>query len=277
MTGGAEIILGCMPNDWIEEIYAGAQNADVGSDVSLTITSGKFGRVFGGNKTSGRLHGSIVVNIEENPECTTPIIIGELYAGGNKAPYSIYGYKDEKDANDKWIPRQKSDYDAMSDSEKEAEGIGSAPHNGPMLNVRAFTSIGNIFGGGYGESAVMVGSPVVNINVVEGGRAYAGETKILEDGVQVTLQPRAADSKMGVIGTVFGGGNAAKVIGDTHVNIGTTATETFVSVNDDPTTTEVNEKVKTVVGADIKGNVYGGGNNAEVTGDTDVVIGKKED
>ena len=266
MTGGAEIVLGCMPNDWIEEIYAGARNADVGSDVSLTITSGKFGRVFGGNKTSGRLHGSIVVNIEENLECTTPIIIGELYAGGNEAPYSIYGYKNETDANGKWIPRQESDYEAMTPEQKAAEGIGSGPHNGPMLNVRAFTSIGNIFGGGYGSSAVMVGSPVVNINEVEGGREYGGETKTLNDGVQVTLLPRAADSRMGVIGTVFGGGNAAKVIGDTHVNIGTTATETFVSTG----------VTKAVVGADIKGNVYGGGNNAEVTGNTDVVIGKKK-
>jgi len=214
------------------------------------------------------------VNIEENPDCPTPIIIGELYAGGNEAPYSIYGYKDEKDANDKWIPREKSDYDAMTVSQKDKEGIGSGPHNSPILNVRAFTSIGNIFGGGYGESAVMVGSPVVNINEVEGGRAYDGETKTLNDGVKVTLLPRAADGKMGVIGTVFGGGNAAKVIGDTHVNIGTTETETFESVEDDPATTE-NEKVKTVLGADIRGNVYGGGNNADVTGKTNVVIGKQ--
>lgn len=32
-----------------------------------------------------------------------------------------------------------------------------------------------------------------------------------------------------------------------------------------------------VIGADIKGNVNGGGNNAEVTGNTDVVIGKKKE
>ena len=34
---------------------------------------------------------------------------------------------------------------------------------------------------------------------------------------------------------------------------------------------------KTVKGADIRGNVYGGGNAAEVTGDTNVVIGKSSD
>ena len=32
-----------------------------------------------------------------------------------------------------------------------------------------------------------------------------------------------------------------------------------------------------VVGVDIRGNVYGGGNNAEVTGNTNVVIGKKNE
>ena len=31
----------------------------------------------------------------------------------------------------------------------------------------------------------------------------------------------------------------------------------------------------TIKGADIRGNVYGGGNNADVTGNTKVVIGKK--
>jgi hypothetical protein len=30
---------------------------------------------------------------------------------------------------------------------------------------------------------------------------------------------------------------------------------------------------KDVLGVDIRGNVYGGGNNAEVTGNTDVVVG----
>ena len=36
-------------------------------------------------------------------------------------------------------------------------------------------------------------------------------------------------------------------------------------------------KKYTVLGVDIRNNVYGGGNNAEVTGNTDVVIGKKKE
>ena len=283
MAGGAEIVLGCMPNDWISEIYAGAENADVGNDVSLTLTSGKFGRVFGGNKSGGRLHGGIIVNIEENGDCDTPIIIGELYGGGNEAPYSIYGYKNEQDANGKWIPREKADFDAMTAEEKAAEGMASGHHHEPQVNVRAFTSIGNIYGGGYGSTAVMVGNPSVNINEVQVVNAKALTQAQIDndtskpafiDGTTVRLYPHES-GKMGVIGNVFGGGNAAKIIGNTTVNVATKATETFDSVADDPSTT-ADERVKTVVGADIRGNVYGGGNNAAVTGNANVNIGKKE-
>ena len=83
--------------------------------------------------------------------------------------------------------------------------------------------------------------------------------------------------KIGAIGTVFGGGNAAKVVGNTNVYVGTKDKVTFESITDDPETTEVNESQKNTLGVDIRGNVYGGGNKAEVTGNTNVVIGKKQE
>ena len=248
MYGGAEIVLGCMPNDWIGAIYAGAENADIGGDVGLTLTSGKFERVFGGNNKGGKINGYIEVNIEENPECETPIIIGGLYGGGNMAPYTV-----------------------------PAEYTANNPnYQSPRVNVRAFTSIGNIYGGGFGKDAIVTGNPLVNINQVEGGREYAGETKDLVDGSKVTLYARSKDDKIGVIGNVFGGGNAAKVIGNTTVNIGTESEQQMESLK----TTDADGKVtvvkKPVLGADIRGNVYGGGNAAEVTGKTNVVIGEEK-
>lgn len=315
---GTKIVLGCMDADWIEDIYAGAEMADVKGDVSLTLTSGKFGRVFGGNKKSGILDGSIEVNIEENPDCDQPIIIGELYGGGNEAAYSIYGYHGNE-------PRTKEEYDAMSATEKEAENL-SVPHNSPVVNVRAFTSIGNIFGGGYGATAKMYGSPKVNINEVnrrvstDTGNDFDEMTLYYVDGVldktmttdpgdmsnvyKVVL-PSQEFGKIGAINNVFGGGNAAQVIGNTEVNIGTEAqvyvVKPFNTGADVPTTfftrsgtgttsdpyvytavlanTKAEDGVNyyelvNVVGADIRGNVYGGGNEAEVTGNTNVVIGK---
>ena len=247
MYGGAEICLSCMPNDWIGAIYAGAEKADVGNDISLTLTSGKFERVYGGNKSGGKIDGYIEVNIEENPECSTPIIIGELYGGGNEASYEYSNLAKDPD------------------------------YPSPRVNVRAFTSIGTIYGGGYGKTAIVTGNPTVNINVVEGGREYAGDTRDLEDGSKVTLYARSKDGKIGVIGNVFGGGNAAEVKGNTTVNIGTTTEEQMVSLQ---TTDEQGNVIivkKPVVGADIRGNVYGGGNNAGVSGNTNVVVGKKKE
>ena len=317
MASGADVVLGCTnSNDWVEEIYAGARRANVGGDVSLTITSGKFGRVFGGNMISGKLNGSITVNIEENGVCGIPVIIGELYGGGNLAPYSIYGYNDD---------------------DGTVKTSGDNPHASPVVNVRAFTSIGNIFGGGYGNSAVMVGSPTVNINeaainhtdedVTYNGNQFSGtnlyfkksenseisvlDQSITSDPTDMTniykvVVPDHTDGKMGAIGNIYGGGNAAEVQGDTHVNIGTdtevyvvrpdltvtdkvkgfytrswdsaTKTYDYTLIEDADKTAEegVNYYQKRdVAGADIRGNVYGGGNEAEVTGNTNVVVGKK--
>ena len=268
MIGGAKIVMGCTNSeDWVEEIYAGAKAANVGGDVSLTLTSGKFGRVFGGNKDSGVLDGSITVNIEENAKCGIPLIIGELYGGGNKAAYSIYGYN----------------------ADGTVKTSGENPKPSPVVNVRAFTSIGNIFGGGYGSAAEMHGSPTININVVNNNRTTGSTistaiTKTFEEGTEneytVTI-PTHEDRKIGAINNVYGGGNAAKVWGDTNVNIGTEAKQKLVKLDDtgNPLYTDAEKTIPQteemdVVGADIRGNVYGGGNAAEVTGNTNVVIGK---
>ena len=98
---------------------------------------------------------------------------------------------------------------------------------------------------------------------------------------------------MGAISEIFGGGNAAKVIGSTTVNIATQEEVYLVKQVTAGTTLPAGcytrsgatgnasadityyEK-KNVEGADIRGNVYGGGNNAEVTGNTNVTIGKPE-
>ena len=301
MVGGTEVVLGCMPGDWIEEVYAGSQSADVGAgavvgaDVSLTITSGKFGRVFGGNKSSGIINGGIEVHIEENPDCDTPIIIGELYAGGNMAPYSAYGY--DSDGN-------------LLDKDHKAHDASPV-----VVHAKAFTSIGKIFGGGKGAEATLIGNPWVLVDEVESEKTYEGDNttttlenglikKTLSDDTEVTLYPRTSTGTMGVVGTIFGGGNEAPVEGNTTVKIATNEYVVFWSAptlddvrgfytrsreNDESpyvyTKIEGADAVaptpgtiyyKKVLGADIRGNVYGGGNNAEVTGDTNVVIGKKE-
>ena len=162
--------------------------------------------------------------------------------------------------------------------------------------------MGNIFGGGYGSGATMVGNPTVNVNEVY-GRYYNDDRSVVSEDAETPNHypiPSHAKGKMGAINNVFGGGNAAKVIGSTTVNIATqeevyivkqvTAGEALpdgcYTRNNDGSYSEATgtasadvtyyEK-KDVLGVDIRGNVYGGGNNAEVTGNTNVVIGKKNE
>jgi hypothetical protein len=320
MDAEAKLLMACIPG--LNAAYGGAEAADIQGNVTLTITNGRFERVFGGNNLSGTIRGAITVNVEE-VGCK-PIIIGELYGGGNQAGYSVYGYKEVTEGTNKvWKPRLPED---------GLESGLSSVFNAPVVNVKSFTSIGAVYGGGYGETAVMVGDPTVNISVVEGAwkdyvgessrysetgyeynaTGYKGETLPISDGTtthDVEL-PSHAKGKIGAIGKVFGGGNAASVKGNTNVNIGTLAKvsvkgyeEKSVSVGASveglytrsgegtaaspyryiaaagtavAETTYYEEKniEKDVIGADIRGNVYGGGNNAEVTGNTNVFIGR---
>lgn len=247
MDAEAKLLMSCIPG--LRAAYGGAEAADVQGGVKLSITNGKFDRVFGGNNISGTIGGPIEVNIEETG--CKPIIIGELYGGGNLAGYSVYGY----------------------DSEKRPVETGTTKlYADPVVNVKSFTSIGDIYGGGYGASAKMVGDPHVNINVVKGDKASVtdavlGDNVTTEGGYPV---PSHESGAIGAINNVYGGGNAAPVVGSTYVKIGTEQTVDYVTKSEGETEARTGIKV---VGADIRGNVYGGGNQAEVTGSTNVSIG----
>ena len=281
MDAEAKLLMACIPG--LQAAYGGAEAAAIKGNVTLNITNGTFDRVFGGNNLSGTIDGSITVNIEEIG--CRPIKIGELYGGGNQAGYSVYGY------NDDGTPKE----------------TGTKLYEDPQVNVMSFTSIGKVFGGGYGSGATMVGNPTVNVNEIY-GRYYNDDRSIVPEDAETPNHypiPSHAKGKMGAIHTVFGGGNAAKVIGNTTVNVATISdvyivkevtagttlpdgcyTRSGTGTTDDPfvytsasgtASADVTyyEKKK-VLGVDIRGNVYGGGNNADVTGNANVTIGKKE-
>ena len=275
MDAEAQLLMTCIPG--LKEVYGGAEAADVHGNVTLNITNGTFDRVFGGNNLSGTIGGSITINVEEIG--CKPVKIGELYGGGNQAGYSVYGYY----------------------SDGKPKETGTRLYDDPQVNVMSFTSIGNIYGGGYGDGATMVGNPSVNVNVAY-GKYYNDEVSVVEENAETPNHypiPSHAKGKMGAINNIFGGGNAAKVIGNANINIGTLEevyvvkqvavgedVSSFYIRNNDGTYsaaigTAVEETTyyeqKDVLGADIRGNVYGGGNNADVTGDSKVKIGKKNE
>lgn len=269
MSGSAAIDINCI--EGMNEIYGGSRMADVNNDVVLTITGGTYGKVFGGNNISGRIFGSITVNIEQTG--CLPIVIDELYGGGNQAPYSVYGYTGNtlNESGNKWAD--------------------------PTINIISCESIGKVFGGGLGAPAIVIGDPHININMVKGwtNGDYKGNGTNNDPHAEYKLTKKVSDN-IGVIGTVFGGGNEAIVQGQTTINIGTEQTVTvknvskavynaikntvtgianpgFAQSDGDAVTKDLTIQVE---GANITGNVYGGGNNANVTGGTNIQVGKNQ-
>ncbi len=246
MDGDVIIKLDCMPKDFVSQVFGGAKNATINGKVSLTVSSGKFGRVFGGNNLGGSINGSIEVNAYEDG--CKPLIIGELYGGGFNAPYSIWGCNDS-DNDGTWTPNTPA-----GDPHVKADTIAVS------VNVYSCTSIGKVFGGGFGATANVVGNTHVWINTMQG----------LVNGIEQTY---GEGVYIGKIGQVFGGGNAAPVKGDVTIDIGTAT----VSKGEKIGIRIINgtDYLKTTTDADttITAGIYGGGNAADVDGNVTMNIG----
>ena len=249
MDGDVNIVLECMPESFVEAVYGGAKNAVVNGDVSLTVTSGKYGRVFGGNNEGGSINGSITVNAYEDG--CKPLIIGELYGGGFKAPYSIYG-----------CTQSGATWTANTEGTDYTEGKTHAVE----VNVYSCTSIGKVFGGGY--QAPVIGNTHVWINMMKG--IVDGDTQ----------------DNIGKIGQVFGGGNEAVVKGNTTIDIGTALSynkygskvvveDMGVNIISGTGTTQAEGYLKPTEDAfeTLTAGIYGGGNAADVEGNTTLNIG----
>ena len=208
------------------EFYGGSQNADILNDVHVRITNGHYKKVFGGNEKAGTITGSITIDIEENG--CTPIEIDELYAGGYFAPYSVYGYAAVGE------PAVDKDGNAIKDKEghqltqrrplkKGDTGALATPSRDPQINIISATKIGKIYGGGY--AADLIGSPHINVNMTTGRirEKYASEYTGTGSYPYITATDAAGNKiiPVGVIGTIFGGGNKGDIYGDTYVEIGT--------------------------------------------------------
>ena len=285
MEGKTDIQLGCISG--LNEIYGGAENADVGSNIVLTLTSGKYNKVYGGNNIGGKIRGSITINIEQTG--CLPIEIGELFLGGNNAPYSVYGYN----------------------SSGNIIESGERKYADPVINLRSFKTVGTVFGGGEGAGATLAGNPTINANITTGW--VDGQYRGHGDNDPYSIYHAAPQTLPddGVIDTIFGGGKKAKVIGYTTINLATEPTVEMTSLNAIKAKIQASQTgkftiggmvfelsddgksikytvlgqnspaltrtiIQNVNGATVTGNIYGGGNEADVTGKTYINVGRED-
>ena len=264
--GEVTLILGCVDN--MDYVYGGAREANVKGGVDLVVTSGSFKGVFGGNNLSGTIQGPITVTIEETG--CKPLEIDSLYLGGNQAAYSVYGYKEVTNEGVTSLVARSSLTDGIAVNPPAPAYSDSQLYRDPILNIVSCTSIGNAFGGGLGNGAVMYGNPTVNVNMIPGD--YAKDIDRNNDG--------SADNDKTALGTitnVYGGGQEANVEGNTTVNICTADSVTVRSKMG----AAVTNKPTAVQGALITDNVFGAGkgvdtnvNSAMVSGNTTVTMTK---
>ena len=117
--GDIELIMGCHSDNatQIGSLFGGSRNADIGSaespaNVTLTVSGGTYGYVYGGNNIGGKIfgnvtlnlfggtigsafggnnaggdiYGKITVNMFDQGDC--PLVVHNIYGGGNLAAYS---------------------------------------------------------------------------------------------------------------------------------------------------------------------------------------------
>ena len=194
----------------------GVFDAYIEGDVNLTIKGGTIDTVFGGSNIMGNVHGRIIVNIDDAGSNECPLVVHNVYGGGHDAYYmpDTLGYYPEVNILNGTISKRVK-VDSNGDPIYDA-------------NHQLIKECGNVFGGGFGNDAIVT-SP----------STY---------GPKVTIGSNNSSKEATVEGNVYGGGDAAEVRGNTTVQFDT---RSKVTVEED---------------------VFGGGHNATVNGSATVKI-----
>ena len=230
-------------NEGIDYVYGGANRADVTGPINLTIQEGRIGNVFGGNNNSGTITGAINVSIEKK---ASPCVweIGNVYGGGNLAEY------------------------AGTPKVYIKNGTVANVFGGGNGDPSSTTQIPGQVGG----SDVTIGDATAGYSAVVTGNVYGGGNAAKVSGnAKVTYNDTNASSQ---VGNLFGGGNSAGVTGKTEVFLthGKVTTNVYGGCNTKGTVGTTS--TVTLTGGTVQGSVFGGGfgSNTEVTGKATVDI-----
>ena len=256
--------------------------ANVNGNTNVKIYGGTIGDVYGGSNTKGDIGGTISVNVNAQAEpskTACPINIDNVYGGGNKAPSAagnitigcaehigaVYGGANQANITGNINLNIVSGHidNVLGGNNTSGNISGTITVTVNDTNFACGMEVGNVYGGGN-KAAYGTGTnyPVVNIknghltgSVFGGG---LGETAVVTGNPQVTIgQP--STGIVHIDGNVFGGGDAANVVGKPTVLV-----------------RNCNTMIGTKNGAGewntTGGTVYGGGNAADITGGTTVTI-----
>lgn len=260
--------------------------ANVTGNAQTYIYGGTILKVFGGSNSQGTIGGTIKVDVAKDLGADCPMHVGEIYGGGNMAnsqagsiTIGCTGSASNNEAID-YVYGGANQANISGNIELNITGgrinnvYGGNNTSGTVsgtitVNVNWADNgcdnyLGNVYGGGnlaeYSAPSGSTNYPVVNIKdgtvsgSVFGGGNGDPNSSTQEPG-QVTGNPQVTigdndDACHAIVrGNVYGGGNAAKVTGDTFIHLKNRAK--------------------------VFGNIYGGGNMGPVDGNTNVIVNGK--
>lgn len=224
------VTIGCLGNgDKITNLFGGAKQANVTGDVNLLITGNHIENVFGGNDISGQPSGTITVVVDWDPTCTGAYL-GNVYGGGRDASYEApNGNKDYPQVFVRNAVVEHDVFGGGLGESALVTGnpqvtvstqCTTPGHtNDHMVHIK-----GSLYGGG--SAAPVTGNPVVTTRGLDGDAKKVqidnyvfgggfGQTAVVTGNTEVNIKGNTVVNK-----NVYGGGNGGLVTGNTNIVIG---------------------------------------------------------
>ncbi|MBR6441961.1 MAG: chitobiase/beta-hexosaminidase C-terminal domain-containing protein [Bacteroidales bacterium] len=244
----------------IGNVFGGCYGANVTTNgTKVNIKGGTIEHVYGGNNASGTITGAIRVRAHKDSDC--PMKIGELYGGGNRAG-SAAGSID------------------IGCTGTYVEGVGGHADCNESDNRIGYEleGIGDVFGGANRANISTGITLTIDSGMVY--RVFGGNNNSGTIGgtITVNIQKTNPNTCGWYVGYVYGGGfnaaysNAATNNPSVNVSAGLVSHSVFGGGKGDDADINGNPRVTLSGTARVGENVYGGGDAADVVGNTSVIL-----
>ena len=257
-VAGTRVVVGA--GNIIGDVYGGGRQADVSGNTVVNVNGGTVRRVFGGNNISGTISGTISVTANKTTAC--PMMIGELYGGGNEAASQAGSIS----------------IGCTGDITAAHHAVGADNGTTPPSAIGyTLEGIGDVYGGA--NNALVTGDITLNINSGMIYRVFGGNNTGNTVSGDITVNVAQGAATCGwYVGYVYGGGNNAAYSNEGNAfpavnhSAGKVTYNVYGGGKGYTATVTSNPKVILSGTAQVGGNVFGGGNAAPVVGNPTVLL-----
>lgn len=259
ITGKSNVVIN--PSMKVTSLYGGSNNSGDVEDVDLTI-NGTVGTVYGGGLGNGTKTYTPVIIVNNGAKITN------LYGGGDEGRTFTSSHITLKDG----AVVNENIYGAGNQigiEDKQNAGIGNAPESDSYITVDEGATVqGNIYGGSNQRGTVK-GVSNLTINGIVTGNVFGGgkgnNTQVFNTKINMSATATAKN--------VYGGSEEGSIEDSTLIEIqGSEISESVYGAGFGATSNVKKDVYIVIADASISGNVFGGGSQGTVGGNTHVDI-----